>query len=90
MVLSASKKEAVFEQYRRHETDTGSFELQIAVLSTRISELTEHLKLNPKDFACRRGLQMLVGRRRRLMNYAKRKLTEVAYKELLAALGIRK
>jgi small subunit ribosomal protein S15 len=90
MVLSQAKKEVVYEQYRRHATDTGSFELQIAVLSTRISELTEHLKINRKDYACRRGLQMLVGQRRRLMNYAKRKLTEVAYKDLLAGLGIRK
>ena len=90
MPLAQAKKEEVYLQYRRDEKDTGSTKLQIAVLTARISALTEHLKLNPKDFACQRGLQMLVGQRRRLMNYYKRTVSTDIYKELLAQLGIRK
>merc|ERR1712151_367764 len=78
----------VREQYRRHDTDTGSPEYQVASMTERISYLTSHLKMHPKDFSTRRGLVALVNKRRRLLNYLFEEDVE-RYKSLVAALGIR-
>ena len=82
-------KKDVIENYRQHETDCGSPEVQVALLTDRIRHLTEHLKVHKKDFASRRGLLVLVGRRTRLVNYVKRKSPE-RYKQLIQRLGLRR
>ena len=82
-------KKALIEQYRKHTADTGSSEVQIALLSERINHLTEHLKTHRKDFSTRRGLLMLVGQRRRLLNYLKSRDIE-RYGDLIGRLGLRK
>jgi small subunit ribosomal protein S15 len=79
----------VIRQYRRHDSDSGSPEVQIAVLTNRITYLTEHFKLHKKDHHSRRGLLELVGRRRRLLNYLQR-IDVSRYKAVLERLGIRK
>ena len=89
MVLSAERKKSVIDGYRAHEGDTGSPEVQIALLSERINYLTEHFKIHSKDHHSRRGLLKLVGQRRHLLNYLKRKDTE-RYRALIARLGLRK
>ncbi len=89
MPLTKEAKAQIISEYRRAETDTGSAEVQIAVLSKRISDLTEHLKTHKKDHHSRRGLLMLVGRRRRLLDYLKREDIE-RYRELIARLGLRR
>ncbi len=76
-------------EYRRHESDTGSPEVQIALLSERIDHLTEHLKVHQKDHHSRRGLLMLVGRRRRLLNYLQDTDVE-RYRTLIGRLGLRR
>ncbi len=88
MALDTAKKETIVKEYGRKEGDTGSSEVQIALLSTRIAELTEHLKMHKKDHASRLGLLKLVGQRRRLMRYLKRTQKE-SYLKLIAALEIR-
>ena len=89
MALTKEAKTGVIRQYRRHAGDSGSPEVQIAVLTNRITYLTEHFKLHKKDHHSRRGLLELVGRRRRLLNYLQR--TDAArYKAVLDRLGIRK
>ncbi|MEA1919033.1 MAG: 30S ribosomal protein S15 [Campylobacterota bacterium] len=88
MALDTAKKEEVVKQFGRNETDTGSSEVQIALISTRITELTEHLKMHKKDHASRLGLLKLVGQRRRLMRYLKR-TNKDSYKTLIEALSIR-
>jgi small subunit ribosomal protein S15 len=89
MALAKEAKAEVIHQYRRHDTDTGSPEVQIAVLTNRITYLTEHFKLHKKDHHSRRGLLQLVGRRRRLLDYLRR--TDGArYKVVLERLRIRK
>ena len=88
MILK-EKKTAVIEENRLHEGDTGSPEVQIAILSARISELTEHLKSNPKDHHSRRGLLKMVGQRRGLLDYLKKNDIE-RYRSLIERLGIRK
>lgn len=76
-------------EYRLHDSDTGSTEVQVALLTERINHLTEHLKVHKKDHHSRRGLLMLVGRRRRLLDYLRR--NDVArYRELIARLGLRR
>ena len=90
MALTQEKKKELVKKFGANDTDTGNAKTQIAIFSTRISELTEHLKLNKKDFACQRGLLILVGKRRRLMNYVKATQTPEAYKELLTSLNLRK
>jgi small subunit ribosomal protein S15 len=90
MALTAEQKQTVREHNQLHDTDTGSTIVQIAALTLRVTELTEHLKANPKDFACRRGLIMMVGRRRRFLRYYKQKNTAEAYTALLERFGIRK
>ena len=88
-MITKEKKQAIINEYARTAGDTGSPEVQIAVLTARISELTEHLKANPGDHHSRRGLLMLVGRRRRLLDYLKDKDIQ-RYRELIVALGLRK
>jgi len=88
-VLAREKKTAVINQYRTHDTDTGSPEVQIAILSERIGELTEHFKTHKKDHASRRGLLMMVSKRRGLLDYLRKHDTE-RYKEVIQKLGIRK
>ncbi len=89
MTLSKADKESLISQYRVHDKDTGSPEVQIALLTTRIEQLTEHLKANKHDEHSRRGLLMLVGRRRRHLAYLSRK-DSARYKDILQRLGLRK
>ncbi|HEU4752865.1 MAG TPA: 30S ribosomal protein S15 [Armatimonadota bacterium] len=89
MALAAERKNEIIGEYKTHEGDTGSPEVQVALLTARISELTEHLRTHPKDFHSRRGLFMMVGQRRRLLNYLNNK--DIArYRALIARLGIRR
>jgi small subunit ribosomal protein S15 len=89
MSLPTEQKSQVITDFRRAENDTGSPEVQIAILSTRIQELTEHLKTHKKDHASRRGLLQMVGRRRRLLEYLKNEDIE-RYRELIKRLGLRR
>ena len=89
MVLTAGAKKGIIDRFKIHEKDTGSPEVQIALLTSRIKYLTEHFKLHKKDHHSRRGLLKLVGQRRRLLNYLKRKDVE-KYRDLIKELGIRK
>lgn len=88
MALLKEKKREIIERYRRDEKDTGSPEVQIAILTAEIRELTEHLKIHKHDYHSRRGLMQKVGRRRRLMRYLKRE-DPVRYRQLIESLGIR-
>ena len=88
MPLAKEAKEAVIRDYRKHESDVGSSEVQVAVLSKRISELTEHLKEHKKDFSSRRGRLAMVSRRRRLLTYVK-KGDPQGYRTLVQSLGLR-
>jgi small subunit ribosomal protein S15 len=88
-VLAREQKQSIIGQYRRDEADTGSPEVQIAILSERIGQLTEHFKTHKKDHASRRGLLMLVSKRRRLLDYLKKYDSE-RYKDVIQRLGIRK
>ena len=87
--MTAERKQEIINQFRRDEKDTGSSEVQIALLTERINELTEHLKIHKKDNHSRRGLLKMVGKRRNLLNYLAKK-DENSYKELVAKLGLRK
>ncbi|HVO11530.1 MAG TPA: 30S ribosomal protein S15 [Vicinamibacteria bacterium] len=89
MSFSKEQKSGVISGYRTHETDTGSPEVQVALLSERISYLTEHFKSHPKDHHSRRGLLQLVGQRRRLLEYLRGK-DATRYRVLIGKLGIRK
>jgi small subunit ribosomal protein S15 len=89
MYLTAEKKQEIFGKFGKSNTDTGSTEGQIALFSYRINHLTEHLKLNKKDYSTERALVMLVGKRRRLLDYLKAKNIE-GYRSLIKELGIRK
>ncbi len=89
MYLDSAKKKELFEKYGKSATDTGSPESQIALFSVRISHLTEHLKKNHKDFATERSLKMLVGKRRRLLDYLIR-VDINRYRAIIKELGIRK
>ena len=82
-------KTATITEYRTHDTDTGSPEVQVALLTERVNHLTEHLKVHKKDHHSRRGLLMLVGRRRRLLDYVKANDVE-RYRALIARLGLRR
>lgn len=88
-MLSKEKKQAIIAEYGRTPGDTGSPEVQIALLTTRINELTEHLKVNQKDHHSRRGLLKMVGQRRRLLAYLKQVDIE-RYRALIERLGLRK
>ncbi len=89
MVLTVVDKKELIEQYKLHETDTGSPEVQIGLLTHRISYLTEHLKVHKKDHHSRRGLLILVGRRRKLLNYVKNNDVK-RYRIIIANLGLRR
>jgi small subunit ribosomal protein S15 len=89
MSATEAVKQETISEHRLHETDTGSPEVQIALLSKRISHLTEHLKAHPKDHHSRRGLLMLVGRRRRMLDYT-RSIDVNRYREIIAKLGLRR
>jgi small subunit ribosomal protein S15 len=89
MTFKAQEKRTVIENFRLKENDSGSPEVQVALLSTRIKNLTEHLKAHVKDFHTRRGLLVLVGQRRRLLNYLKGKSVP-RYNKIITDLGLRK
>ncbi|GLB62361.1 30S ribosomal protein S15 [Dietzia sp. NCCP-2495] len=89
MALSTEEKKAVLAEYGLHETDTGSPEAQVALLTTRITQLTEHLKTHQHDHHSRRGLLLLVGRRRRLLKYVA-KVDINRYRALIEKLGLRR
>ena len=89
MALNADRKTELITDFRTHESDTGSPEVQIALLTERISYLTDHFKTHQKDHHSRRGLLQLVSRRRRLLDYLRRKDVE-RYRKIITALGIRK
>lgn len=89
MALSKTEKDQLIEEYHRHQSDTGSPEVQIALLTRRIDQLTDHLRTHKHDESSRRGLLKLVGSRRRHLNYLKRK-NPAAYLELTDKLGIRR
>jgi small subunit ribosomal protein S15 len=89
VALNKERKTELIGNYKTHEGDTGSPEVQVAILSERITYLTEHFKVHAKDHHSRRGLLQLVGQRRRLLDYLKRKDTD-RYAELIRRLGIRK
>jgi small subunit ribosomal protein S15 len=89
MVLIGNDKQKLIEDFRRDDSDTGSPDVQIALLTKRIEELTEHLKVHKKDHHSRRGLLKMVGRRRRLLEYMKR--TDIdKYRALIERLGLRR
>ena len=87
--ITDSAKPGVIAEHRLHDTDTGSPEVQIALLSQRIDHLTEHLKVHKKDFHSRRGLLMLVGRRRRMLDYVAKNDVE-RYRAIITKLGLRR
>ena len=89
MALTVERKKEVIESFKTHDTDTGSPEVQIALLSERINYLTEHFKTHKKDHHSRRGLLKLVGQRRRLLDYLKRKDIE-RYRLVIDRLGLRR
>lgn len=89
MVLTAENKKNLITQFKLHETDTGSPEVQIGLLTNRITYLTDHLKIHKKDHHSRRGLLMMVGRRRRLLNYVKNKDVK-RYRKIIETLGLRR
>ncbi|MDD2315719.1 MAG: 30S ribosomal protein S15 [Desulfobacterales bacterium] len=89
MVLSVENKKDLIGRFKLHESDTGSPEVQVALLTHRIEYLTEHLKVHKKDHHSRRGLLMLVGRRRRLLNYVKTKNIQ-RYRGIIETLGLRR
>jgi small subunit ribosomal protein S15 len=89
MSINAERRSALIQDYARKPGDTGSPEVQVALLSDRISSLTEHLKTHPKDFHSRRGLLVLVGQRRGLLDYLKRQ-GEGRYETLIGRLGLRR
>lgn len=89
MVFTTENKKKLIEKFRLHESDTGSPEVQVGLLTHRISYLTEHLKIHKKDNHSRRGLLMLVGRRRRLLNYVKFKDVN-RYRVIIEALGLKR
>jgi small subunit ribosomal protein S15 len=89
VLLDSERKREIIENFQAHGTDTGSPEVQIALLSSRIGYLTEHFKIHKKDHGSRRGLLKLVGRRRRLLDYLKNRDVE-RYRKIIKELGIRK
>ncbi|MBQ9812045.1 MAG: 30S ribosomal protein S15 [Thermoguttaceae bacterium] len=88
-IMNKDEKQAIIADYRRSDADTGSPEVQVAILTKKINALTEHMKANKKDFSTRRGLLQMVSSRRRLLDYLKRK-DQARYVELIKRLGLRK
>ena len=89
MYLDSTKKKEIFSEHGKDAKDTGSVESQVALFTYRIAHLTNHLRQNPKDFATERSMKMLVGKRRRLLDYVAKKDIE-RYRALIAKLGIRR
>jgi small subunit ribosomal protein S15 len=89
MALTQEAKKAIMAEFKLHDSDTGSPEVQVALLTQRIKEITEHLKVHKKDFHTRRGLLKLIGQRRRLLDYMQDKDIE-RYRKLIKTLGLRK
>ena len=89
MAMNSAEKQVVINQYAKHEGDTGSAEVQIALLTARINGLAEHFKANKKDFHSRIGMLKLVGKRRKMLNYLK-KTDILGYRKLIESLGLRK
>ena len=89
MALENEIKTSIIEKYRLHDSDSGSAEVQIALLSERITQLTEHFKVHKKDHHSRRGLMKLVGRRRRLLDYLKKNKLDT-YREMIQSLNLRR
>lgn len=89
MVMTAEDKAKIIAEHEKHDGDTGSPEVQVALLTARINYLTDHFKAHPKDFHSRTGLLKLVGQRRKLLNYLKKKDVQ-RYRDLIAKLGLRK
>lgn len=87
-MITKEKKEAIIEEFKVHDTDTGSTEVQVAILTARIRELTEHMKANKHDFHSRRGLLIMVGKRRKLLAYLKNR-DFGRYQTLIQKLGLR-
>lgn len=88
MSLTQEKKQNIISEYQKHETDTGSSSLQVALLTARVNELTQHLKANKKDHSSRRGLLKLIGKRKRLLGYIRTESPQ-GYQDLIKKLGIR-
>lgn len=88
MALTQQRKQEIMGDFQTHETDTGSADVQVAMLTDRITKLSAHLKINQKDLASRRGLMMMISRRKRLLAYIQRENVD-RYKALIARLGIR-
>jgi small subunit ribosomal protein S15 len=89
MSLNAENKKIIIDDFKTHDSDTGSPEVQVAILTKRINDLTEHFKTHSKDYHSRRGLMMMVGQRRRLLDYLKRK-SAARYATLIERLGLRR
>lgn len=87
--MQRTKKKKIIEKHAKHQKDTGSAQVQVAILTERINELTEHLKVHKKDIHSRRGLLAMVGKRRKLLNYVKSKNSE-QYQEIIQTLDLRK
>lgn len=88
MGLPQPVKQKIINEYQKHETDTGSADLQVAILTERIKQLSQHLENNPQDYACRRGLLKVIGRRKRLLSYILNE-DQARYQALITRLGIR-
>ena len=88
-MITKEQKAELIKQYGKNEHDSGSAEVQVAILTERINQLTAHLKVHPHDFHSRRGMQMMIGKRRRLLDYLAKKDIE-RYRALIAKLGLRK
>ncbi len=89
MALNTEAKMAIMAEFKLHDSDTGSPEVQVALLTTRIKEITEHLKIHTKDYHTRRGLLKLIGQRRRLLDYLMKKDIK-RYRKVIKTLGLRK
>ncbi|MDI3471911.1 MAG: small subunit ribosomal protein [Thermotogaceae bacterium] len=89
MSLTPEEKARIIDEFKLHDSDTGSVEVQVALLTARIKHVTEHLKKHPKDYHSRRGLMKMVGKRRKLLRYLRNDRPEV-YKELISKLSLRK
>ncbi len=89
MALNVEQKKIIIDDYKQHESDTGSPEVQVALLTKRINDLTEHFKTHAKDYHSRRGLMIMVGQRRRLLDYLKKKSKD-RYATLIERLGLRR
>ena len=89
MALNVEQKKIIIDDYKQHDSDTGSPEVQVAILTKRINDLTEHFKIHSQDYHSRRGLMIMVGQRRRLLDYLKRKNKD-RYATLIERLGLRR